>query len=395
MSPRDQAPFWFLDPKVTFLNHGSFGSCPRPVLERQTELRERMEREPVLFLARELPALLDQARYALAEFLGADPEGLVFVTNATMGVNTVLHHFPLSPGDELLTTDHAYNACRNVLEFRARSAAARVTVASVPFPVSGPEQVVEAVLKRVTPRTRLVLLDHVTSPTALVFPVQELARLLAERGIPLLVDGAHAPGLLPMNLEEIGAPFYTGNAHKWLSAPKGAAFLWVAPEWRERIAPLVISHGYNDPGPASRFRKLFDWTGTADPTPFLAIPEALRQIGRLFPGGWDELRRRNNELVLAGREMLLEVLGQPAPAPREMLAAMAAVILPPVPEIRPGRDPWESTLFDRYQIEVPVIPWPAPPRRLLRISAQAYNHLEQYRQLADRLGELVSGAASG
>src|SRR5438477_4263646 len=218
---------WMLDEKTIFLNHGSFGSCPRPVLEYQRALRERMERQPIQFLARELEGLLDEARGELAQFLGAAAEDLVFVPNATAGVNTVLRSLRFERDDELLVTDHEYNACRNALDSVAQFWGARVTVARVPFPLRTEEEIVEAVLGAATPRTRLALLDHVTSQTGLVFPIERLVMGLAERGIDTVVDGAHAPGMLPLDLRGIGAAYYTGNCHKWLCTPKGSGFLHV------------------------------------------------------------------------------------------------------------------------------------------------------------------------
>ncbi len=304
-----------LDPDVAFLNHGSFGACPREVLRVQEELRARMERQPVRFLARELPALLDDARVPLAAFVGTAPERLAFVHNATAAVNAVLRWLPLSPGDELLTTDHVYNACNNVLREAASAAGARVVTARVPFPLPDDDAVVDAVLAAVTPRTRLCLLDAVTSPTALVFPVARLVRVLRERGVETLVDAAHAPGQVPLDVDAIGAAWLTGNCHKWMFAPKGAGFLAVRADKLEVTRPAVISHGANAPvGERSRFRLEFDWIGTTDPTPWLAVPAAIEAGARLVDGGW-----------------------------------------------------------------------PARPRRLVRLSAQAYNSLDEYRRLAGAL----------
>ena len=212
---------WPLERGVIFLNHGSFGACPAEVLRQQAALRDEMEAEPVRFLSRELDDRLADARQALAAFVGADADDLAFVANATGGVNAVLRSLRFSPGEELLTTDHAYNACRNAFDFAAGRAGARVVVATIPFPLASPEEVVEAVLARVTPRTRLALLDHVTSPTGLVLPLERLVAALSGRGVEVLVDGAHAPGMVPLDLGALGAAYYSGNCHKWLCAPKG------------------------------------------------------------------------------------------------------------------------------------------------------------------------------
>jgi isopenicillin-N epimerase len=384
----DLARHWTLDPGIDFLNHGSFGACPRPVLEAQAELRARMERQPVQFLARELEGLFDEARGALAAFVGADPDDLAFVPNATSGANTVIRSLVLQPGDELLTTDHAYNACRNALAWH-EPRGVQVTVARVPWPISRPEQVVDAVLGSVTPRTRLLLLDHVTSPTGLILPVRELVSRLDERGIDTLVDAAHAPGMLPLDLRALGAAYYTGNCHKWLCAPKGAAFLHVQRDRQAGIRPLTISHGANAQRPErSRFRLEFDWTGTDDPTPFLCVPHAIRFLGGLLPGGWPELMQRNHGLALRGRTLLCNALGVPPPAPDEMLGSLASVPLPDYsgPPLRGAWwHPLQKVLLERHRIEVPAMVFPALPKQLVRISAQAYNSEEQYARLASAL----------
>jgi isopenicillin-N epimerase len=384
---------WLLDPAVTFLNHGSFGACPRAVLDEQQRLREELEREPVKFLARELEDRLAAARAELGAFIGADPDDLAFVPNTTTGVNTVIRALRLAPDADVLTTDHLYRACRNALDVATADRGARVVVARVPFPVASVEQVVTAVLDAVTPRTALAVLDHVTSPTGLVFPIARLVRELAARGIDTLVDGAHAPGMLDLDLRSIDAAYYVGNCHKWLCAPKGAAFLHVRRDRQPRIRPLVISHGASAVRPdRSRFRLEFDWTGTHDPTAYLAVPAAIRVMGAAVAGGWRRLRAANRDLALAARRTLAAALGIPLPCPDEMIGSLAALPLPPAPLPASGRDRWQERLFTQFAIEVPVIPWPQSPQRLLRISAQIYNRPADYERLAAALRVLADDA---
>lgn len=383
---------WTLDPEVTFLNHGSFGACPTPVIAAQQELRDRLEREPVLLMARELEGLYDGVRTDLAAFLVAEPEDVVFVPNATTAVNAVLRSMALAPGDEILVTDHGYNACRNAVEFVTERAGARVAVAEVPFPVHSPDEVVAAVLAAATDATRLAVIDHITSPTGLVLPIARIVAELRERGIETLVDGAHGPGMVALDLSALGAGYYTGNCHKWLCTPKGSAFLHVRRELQAPVRPVVISHGANARRTdRSRFLVEFDWPGTVDPTPVLAIPTALAFMGSLLPGGWDEVRDRNRALALEARTILMQALGLPAPAPEEMIGALAALPLKGATTERASPfavDPLQTALFERYKIEVPIYLWPAPPLRLLRISAQLYNERADYAKLADALREL-------
>jgi isopenicillin-N epimerase len=280
-----------------------------------------------------------------------------------------------------------------------------VVVASIPFPARSPEEALAALLERVTPRTRLALVSHVTSPTALVLPVERIVAALSERGIDTLVDGAHAPGMVALDLAALGAAYYTGNCHKWLCAPKGAGFLHVRRDRQAAIHPLVTSHGANSPrADRSLFRLEFDWTGTADPSAYLSIPAALDFMAQLVPGGWPEVRQRNHDLVLVGRQKLLEVLGSLAVAPESMVGSIAAMeladaIAPPPVEPAAGADPrWtypvdplRDALSADDRIEVPVFWWPhtpadaAPRRRLLRISAQLYNSPADYERLASAL----------
>jgi isopenicillin-N epimerase len=392
----DRSPLrahWSLDPELTFLNHGSFGACPTKVLEEQSRLRARLEANPVRFLHREWPDLADAVRGMLGDFLDANPDDLAFVPNATTGVNTVLRSLRFAPGDELLTTDHEYNASRNALDFVAQHWGVQVVVTKLPWPTPSPQAVVDAVLARVTERTRLLLIDHITSQTGLVLPIASLVRTLRARGVETLVDGAHGPGQVPLSLRELGAAYYTGNCHKWLCAPKGAAFLHVRRDTQPGIRPLVISHGYNSRREdRSRFRLDFDWTGTYDPTPFLCIPKALEVVGGLLPGGWPEVMAHNRALAIAARTLLHRRLGGAPRCPEEMVGSMATVALPdgfPEQPSALGLDPLQDRLLLEHHIEVPITPWPRPPHRHVRVSAQLYNSHAEYQRLAEALEALL------
>lgn len=376
---------WLLAPEITFLNHGAFGATPRVVLERQRTFQEQLEREPVRFFVRELEPLLDVARRAVAEFVNADVEGLAFVPNATAGVNAVLRSLDLDQHDELLVTSQEYNASRNALDHVAYQSGAKIVHVDIPFPIESADVIVARVLHRVTERTRLLLIDHVTSQTALIFPIETLVAQLAARGIDTLVDGAHAPGFLPLDLQALGAAYYVGNLHKWVCAPKGAAFLYVRQNRRRTIHPVAISHGANSPrSDRTRFLLEFDWTGTFDPSAWLAVPAALRFIGSLATDGWPEIMRNNRELAIRGRNTILDRLGIEQPAPDAMLGAMAAIPLPDG-----DADQLQDRLLFDHHIEVPIIAWPAAPHRLLRISAHMHNTFGEYEQLAEALPTLL------
>ncbi|HEX7600490.1 MAG TPA: aminotransferase class V-fold PLP-dependent enzyme [Polyangiaceae bacterium] len=390
LPPRSSlASHFVLSDDVVFLNHGSFGAAPRAVLDAQHALRARLEHNPMQFLVRDLEGLLDASRARLAAFVGAAPAELAFVPNATTGVNTVLRSLRFAPGDELVTTNHEYNACKNALDAVAHESGAKVVVARVPFPLSDPAEVLLAILAVVTPRTRLCLVDHVTSPTGLVFPIPAIAQELARRGIDVLVDGAHTPGMVPLDLHELGVPFYTANCHKWLCAPKGAAFLYVREDRQKSVRPLTLSHGANsERTDRSRFLVEFDWTGTSDPTPQLCIGDALACLDAMVPGGLDEIMKRNRALALEARTILANALGVDPPAPESMIGSMAAVPLPDGKATVAASlygDALQEVLQKTWHVEVPIVPWPAPPKRLVRVSAQLYDTREEYVYLADKL----------
>jgi isopenicillin-N epimerase len=297
------------------------------------------------------------------------------------------------PGDELLVTNYAYNACRNALEFAAERSGAKVVVAPIPFPFRSEDDLVAPILERVTPRTRLAMIDHLTSQTGVVMPIERLVSELKRRAVDTLVDGAHAAGMVPVNVKQIGAAYYTANCHKWLCAPKGAAFLHVARDKQNQIRPLIISNGANSQRTdRSRFLIEFAWPGTWDPSACLSVPGALRFIGSLLPGGWPEIMARNRALALAARKILCAALRIEEPCPEEFIGSLAAIPLPDAapnagPRLPLNEYPLQDTLREKYQIEVPVISWPAPPKRLLRLSAQLYNSLPQFEKLANGIVE--------
>ncbi|MGG6264673.1 aminotransferase class V-fold PLP-dependent enzyme [Leptolyngbya sp. AN03gr2] len=382
--------FWSLDPDCTFLNHGSFGACPIPVLEVQQEFRSRLERQPLRFLGREFEPLLDQAREALAAFVGASVEELVFIPNATTGVNAVLRSLSFSPSDELLTTSQEYNACRNALDFVAERSGAKVVVAEVPFPIGSPSQVTEAILAKVSDRTKLALIDHVVSQTGMVFPIAQIVQALSDLGIDTLIDGAHAPGMVDLNLTELGATYYASTCHKWMCAPKGAAFLYVKKDKQAEIRPLTISHGANSPRrDRSRFQLEFDWMGTDDPTAYLTVPSAIEFMNSLLPGGWAELRANNRSKALSARKLLCDLLNVAPPCPEEMIGSLATILLPDGSYIE-----LQDALYEKFNIEVPIIPFPQSPKRLIRISAQIYNTIQQYEYLGKSLQTLLQSETS-
>ena len=384
---------WDFDPAITYLTHGTYGACPRPVLEAQLALIHELEANPIEFLTRGLEERWDAARRAIAEFLNADPEGLVGVPNATTGVATVLASLRLRPGDELLTDDHEYNATLNALDATVERAKARVVRVSIPLPIRHPEEVVEAFIAGVTPRTRLALVSHVTSPSGLVFPIESIVRELDRMGVDTLVDAAHAPGMLPVDVSALGAAYWTGNGHKWLCGPKTAGMLVVREDRRDGVVPQVTSHGRNDPRDRPPLWRQFDWQGTLDPTAFLALPEAIRVIGGLAAGGWPAHMAANRALALEARALLNERLGLAQIAPESMIGSMASVRLPVVLD-EDGANELARSLAWEERIEVPIVVFPVPAGRvpgapptanLLRISAQRYNEVGDYERLADAL----------
>lgn len=375
----DLRALFLLRPDVVFLNHGSFGACPRPVFDEYQRLQRELESEPVDFLhtARTLPARLAAARGELARFLGADRDDLVFVPNATWGGNVIARSLRLAPGDEVLTTDHEYGAMERTWTFACEKAGARLVRRTLPLPLDDPLDVVQAVWSGVTTRTRVLMLSHITSATGLILPVAELVRRARERDILTFIDGAHAPGQIPLDLDGLGADFYTGNCHKWLLGPKGAGFLHVRRDRQPLVEPLAVSWGWRaeQPGP-SRFVDEHEWTGTRDPSACLAVPAALAFRAA---HDWDRVMAECRELTLQARQSLLDLVGLPALCPAApWLAQMVAVPLPPVDPVRLG-----MALRERHRIEIPITTQGG--RSWLRASLQAYNSVEDIEMLIGAL----------
>lgn len=376
--PRD---LFLLDPKVVFLNHGSFGATPRPVFEKYQWWQRELERQPVEFLGVRFNDLMREARTALAAYVHAGADDLFYVPNATTGLNIVARSLQLNPGDEILTTDHEYGALDRTWRFLCRRSGAVYHAQAVPVPVTSAEAVVEQVWAGVTPRTRVLFLSHITSPTALILPVQELCRRARASGILSIVDGAHTVGQLPLDLEAIGADFYASNAHKWLCAPKGAAFVHVRREVQDRVEPLVVSWGYEatTPGP-SRLIDEQEWTGTRDPAAYLTVPEAIRFVERHH---WDEVRARCHALAGQARERMTSLCGLPplSPDSAQWYMQMVTVPLPPCdpPELK-------ARLLNEFSIEVPVVVWQDRP--YLRVSIQAYNSQQDVDRLLQALAHI-------
>lgn len=374
---------WLLE-DCYFLNNGSFGATPRSVLEVQRQWQERLERQPVRFVMSELPTLLRQTATTMAQFMGAEGEDLVFVDNASTAVNTVLRGLvgQLQPGDELLTTSHVYNAVRQTFKYICSITGARYVEVPVPFPIASPQEVVQRVEAALTERTRFALFDHVTSATGILYPVEDLVRLCKSRGIKVMIDGAHTPGMLDPHLNRLGADWYTGNFHKWLFAPKGSAFLWTAKEHQATTHSVIISHGYT-----MGYHAEFDFNGTKDWSPFLSAPEGLAFLQSL---GVEEVRGYNHQLALKAREHLLNALPQAEPAPTSMLTSMVSIVLPialeedPMAQCRRIHD----SLWQEHAIETPV--FPLDDNILLRIAAQVYNEESEYAYLADVLKKMFA-----
>jgi len=376
---------FLLDPTVTFLNHGSFGATPKPVFAAYQDWQRRLERQPVLFLGRELDGLLRQSRQVLGEYINTAADDLVYIPNATHGVNIVARSPALQPGDEILTTDHEYGACDYTWEFVCKKTGAAYVHQPIPLPVRSEDEIIEQFWQGVTPRTKVIYLSHITSPTALRLPVARICQRARRAGILTLVDGAHAPGQIPLDMAAIGADFYTGNCHKWLLSPKGAAFLYARREVQPLVEPLIVSWGYHataETTSGSQFIDYLQWTGTKDPAAALAVPTAIQFMR---DHNWDEVRRECHALLRRAIERICALTGMPPlyPLDSDFYSQMAIAPLPSSTDLTSLK----ARLYDEYQVEVPLIQ--CQDRKFVRVSIQGYNTQGDVDALVNALKRLL------
>ncbi len=377
--PKDE---FLLDPAIAFLNHGSFGATPRPVFEKYQWWQRELERQPVEFLGRRFTGLMAEARAALAAYVGADVDEVVYVPNATTGLNIVARSLALRPGDEILTTDHEYGALDRTWRFLCKKSGALYTHVPIPLPLTTEEAFVERFWSAVTPRTKVVFLSHITSPTALTFPVEAVCRRARAAGIISIVDGAHVVGQRPLDMHALGADFYSANAHKWLLAPKGAAFLYARRAMQALVEPLVVSWGYEARAPSgSRFVDEQEWTGTRDYASYLTVPEAIRWTQA---HDWDAIRDACRALASEARARIGALSGLPPICPdgTEWYMQMFAAPLPPCDTAA-----LKARLYDEFGVEVPITVWNDRP--FVRVSIQAYNTPDDVERLLEGLGRLL------
>ena len=385
----EMSKHWRLNEKTVFLNHGSYGATPTIVLNEQKRWQLLLEKDPVKFFEDIAPKALIESRKAIANLVNCDYEDLALIENATSGVNIILRSLKFEEGDEIIVPNHAYQACRNTIDYVAEKSGAVVVTCDIPFPIQGNQIIIDNIMKCVTENTKLAMIDTVTSPTGLLMPFEELVGLLESKGVNVLLDAAHGIGMIPLDIEKIGASYTTSNCHKWLCAPKGSAFLHVRKDLQSLIHPLTISHGMTAPlGDSTRFRHEFDWTGTRDVSAWCALPFVIDEFSKLVGMNWNEIMTHNRKLVIKGRNIICEKLSIIPPCPENMISSIATikisskqVSITDLYEI----DPLHEKLLEDYNIQVPVWSWPNPQGRYIRISAQIYNNEDEYKYLANIL----------
>jgi isopenicillin-N epimerase len=374
-----------LDPQVVFLNHGSFGATPKPVFEVYQAWQRRLEQQPVHFMVTELPGLLAEARAVLAAYINAQPDEIVYIPNATFGVNVIARSLELGPEDEVLTTDHEYGACNHVWSYLSQKRGFVYKQQSISLPITSAEEILEQFWQGVTARTKVIFISHITSPTAVRLPVEAICVRARETGILTLVDGAHTIGQIPLDMETIGADFYVSNAHKWLCSPKGSAFLYARREQQHLIEPLVVSWGWGEKGDisyGSDFLDYLQWMGTNDQSAYLSVPAAIEFQEK---HQWAVVRQQCQSLLEQALHRIGNITGLAPPYPYSagFYHQMAVAPLPKLADL-PG---FKSRLYDEYRVEVPCTQW--RNQQFIRISVQGYNTQTDIDALVDALGELL------
>lgn len=382
-STDDFRKLFMLDPEIVFLNHGSFGATPRPVFAVYQNWQRDLERQPVEFLGRRANGLLQHARAILAAYLNTATDNLVFATNATHGINIIARSLRLGPGDEVMASNHEYGALDRTWRYLAGKSGFKYINIPISLPVSSESEFVENFFSKVTPQTKVIFISHITSPTALIFPVQAICARAKSEGILTVIDGAHAPGQIPVNLDALGADFYSGNCHKWLCAPKGSAFLYAAPQVQHLVEPLIVSWGWESDHPSnSHFVDILEWTGTRDISAFLTVPEAIAFQEKYH---WTEVRSKCHQMAY-GTQLKIRQLTGLMPLNGDdpnSFSQMGASTLPASTDL----DILKRRLYDEYHIEVPLIEWEG--FKLIRYSFQAYNDEGDQQALLAALTKLL------
>jgi isopenicillin-N epimerase len=399
--PSSYASHWMLDPRIVFLNQGSYGACPREVFDARVRQLEAAEAEPIDFLMHEAWRLLDRSREKLGALVNAPTADMVFVPNVTVAFATIMNNLKLEPGDEVLANTHEYPACLAILERATAAAGAKLIKPELPFPVGSEDEIVERLVEHVSDRTRYCLVSHVTSPSAMILPVRRIVSEMKSRGVETIVDGAHAPGFCPVDVEAIGPAFYIANCHKWLCSPRASGFMYVRGDLQAGFRPLALSVFTDGPREGrSFFHTEFDYVGTSDQSAAACVADAIEAVPGFIDGDWEAVRARNHNEIVYARKIICDLIGVEAPVPESMLGSMATI---PLPEHEPGRalslaarptryhDALQDRLLSLYSIQVPI--WPVArggglaPKRFVRISCHLYNSAEQYVYLAEALAE--------
>ena len=378
---------WSLPDNVTYLNHGSFGPSPIVVQEASLAWSARLESEPMDFFVRQMEHHLDQAADKLGRFIGVAGKDLIFVDNATFGMNIVAKNIALEPDDEVLLSDHEYGAVLRIWQHQCQQKSAKVVVKSLPFPMKSEDEIVSSLMEDVSEKTKLIVVSHVASPTGVIFPVEKICLAAKDIGIPVCIDGPHAVAMIPLNLKQLGCDFYTASCHKWLSAPFVSGFLYVAPRHQQNLKPVVTSWGGSLSGRPKSWKDEFTWSGTRNPAAFLAIPAA---IDFLEEHGLQNFREQTHSLVQYARQRITELAGTEAfvPDSTDWYGSMITLSIPASDEPPPEagkRDPLQNILWDEYKIEVPIIHWKG--RRFIRVSCHLYNTEEDIDRLVNAMKE--------